>query len=131
MRMKTHADALAAAAPRVGRREFVQTLALTGASLAAGGMGRAPAAGAAEAKSAAGTPRIKLGMDNFAVRAMDWKAPALLDYAASIKLDSILISDLDAFERFDRAYLQEVKARAADRGVQIHVGMLKLLRGDS
>ena len=27
--------------------------------------------------------KIKLGMDNFAVRAMGWKAPELIDYAAS------------------------------------------------
>jgi len=121
--MKTHAETAAVESRAVGRREFVQSLALAGASLAAGGAARALAAGgAAEPKATAGAPRIKLGMDNFAVRAMEWKAPALLDYAASIKLDSILISDLDAFERFDRAYLQDVKARAADRGVQIHVG---------
>ena len=31
---------------------------------------------------------------------MGWKAHALLDYAASLKLDSILISDLDAYENF-------------------------------
>jgi sugar phosphate isomerase/epimerase len=67
-------------------------------------------------------PRLKLGLDNFAVRAMEWKAPALVDYAAALKLDSILISDLDALERFDSAYLGEVKARAADKGVNIHAG---------
>jgi len=74
---------------------------------------------AAEAPARAG---VKLGLDNFAVRAMNWKAPALLEYAAGLKLDSILISDLDAFESLEEKPLAEVKAKARDLGVQIHVG---------
>jgi sugar phosphate isomerase/epimerase len=69
-----------------------------------------------------GAKRIKLGFDNFAIRAMNWKAPALLDYAASLKLDSILISDLDAYDSFEEKYLKEVKAKADDLGIQIHAG---------
>jgi 3-oxoisoapionate decarboxylase len=71
---------------------------------------------------AAKTSRIKLGLDNFSVRAMGWKAPALLDYAASLKLDCILISDLDAYESLEDKHLAEVKAKARDLGVQIHAG---------
>ena len=53
-------------------------------------------------------------MDNFAVRAMGWKAPELIAYAATLKLDTLLISDLDAFESLDEAKLRAVKrARAA------------------
>src|SRR6266699_2423344 len=76
----------------------------------------------AESGPASAKKKIKLGLDNFAVRAMNWKAHALLDYAASLKLDSILISDLDAFENREPAYLREVKAKADDLGVGIHVG---------
>jgi sugar phosphate isomerase/epimerase len=76
----------------------------------------------AENESAPPKKKIKLGFDNFAVRAMNWKAHALLDYAASLKLDSILISDLDAFENHEPAYLREVKAKADGLGVGIHVG---------
>jgi len=76
----------------------------------------------AESESAPAKRKIKLGLDNFAVRAMNWKAHALLDYAASLKLDSILISDLDAFESHEPAYLKEVKAKSDDLGVGIHVG---------
>jgi sugar phosphate isomerase/epimerase len=65
---------------------------------------------------------IKLGLDNFAVRGMGWKAPALIDYAASLKTDSLFISDLDAFESFDEKYLAGLKSSAADKGLQIHVG---------
>lgn len=65
---------------------------------------------------------IPLGFDNFSVRAMGWKADALIDYAASLKLDSILISDLDAYESFEEPYLKKVRAKAEGAGIQIHAG---------
>ena len=64
----------------------------------------------------------RLGMDNFAVRAMGWKAKALVDYAASLALDSLFITDLDAFESFDEAPLQALRQYAAARRLQIQVG---------
>lgn len=78
--------------------------------------------GATMAQQAAKAPRLKLGLDNFSVRAMGWKAPALLDYAASLKLDTLLISDLDAYESLEDKPLNEVKAKARDLGIQIHAG---------
>jgi len=50
------------------------------------------------------------------------EAGALLDYAASLQKDSILISDLDALETFDDAYLKKVRSKAYDLGLQIHLG---------
>ena len=90
--------------------------------MAAAGVGIAAAGIASTNGSAPGAKKLKLGFDNFSVRAMGWKAPALLDYAASLKLDSILISDLDAYTSFDDKYLKEVKAKADDVGIQIHAG---------
>jgi sugar phosphate isomerase/epimerase len=92
------------------RRAFISTL-----SLATAGALLSPA-------RAAGAAKIRLGMDNFAVRGMGWKAPELLDYAASLKLDSILISDLDAYTSFDDAYLREVRKKADEVGVAIYAG---------
>ncbi|HVG37711.1 MAG TPA: sugar phosphate isomerase/epimerase, partial [Pyrinomonadaceae bacterium] len=66
--------------------------------------------------------RIKLGFDNFSVRAMNWKAPQLLDYAASLKVDYLFMSDLDVYENHGDAYLKDLKAKADDLGLQIHVG---------
>src|SRR5262245_14559209 len=63
-----------------------------------------------------------LGFDNFAVRAMNWKADQLLDYAKKQNVDSILISDLDAFESLEPSHLENVKARAKDFGVGLHLG---------
>ena len=65
---------------------------------------------------------IRLGMDNFAVRAMGWKAKELIDYAASLRLDSLLISDLDAYESLEDSHLLEVKKKAADAGVALFAG---------
>lgn len=73
-------------------------------------------------RALAATPKIKLGMDNFAVRAMAWKAPQLLDYAASLKLDTLLISDLDAYDSLDDGHLREIKAKADALKVEIYAG---------
>src|SRR5436190_21632641 len=65
---------------------------------------------------------IKLGLDNFAVRDMKWKAPQLIDYAAQLKTDSLFITDLGPFEKTDDAYLGDIRKMAADKGLQIHLG---------
>lgn len=70
--------------------------------------------------------KLKLGFDNYAVRALGWKAPQLLDYAASLKVDSILLSDLDVYENHTEAHLKEIRTRAASLGVEIHVGTLSI-----
>ncbi|MBM3880315.1 MAG: sugar phosphate isomerase/epimerase [Verrucomicrobia bacterium] len=95
------------------RREFAQTLALAGAGLTLG----SPALAQAPA-----TRRTKLGFDNFSLRAMGWRAPALIDYAAEQKLDSLFITNLDALESFEDAYLREVRARAVDQGIDLLLG---------
>jgi sugar phosphate isomerase/epimerase len=99
------------------RRSFLQTLAVATTATAATPISRLFAA---DAKSV--PPKIGLGMDNYAVRAMGWKAAALLDHAALLKLDSILISDLDAYESLDDVSLREVKRKAEDLGIQIYAG---------
>jgi len=95
------------------RREFLKAAAAAAASIAA-----APAFAADSPK-----PHIKLGMDNFSVRDMGWKAPQLIDYAANVlKTDSLFVSDLDAFESLEEGKLREVRKLAADKGLQIHLG---------
>lgn len=104
--------------PEPNRRKFLAGIAGVGA--AAVGL-----TAAADSPSPSAVPtknRIKLGMDNYSVRAMGWKAPELLDYAASLKLDVILMSDLDVYESFEPAYLKKIKEHADSLGVAIHVG---------
>lgn len=95
------------------RRSFLTGLATATAATAA-----RPLLGAA----APAAPRIKLGLDNFAVRGMGWKAPALIDYAAALKCDTLFISDLDAFESLEEAKLREVKRQADAAGLGLYVG---------
>jgi len=97
------------------RREFLKTLVAAGAGLSVGGIVSAE-------ESSGASRKLKLGFDNFALRAMGWKAPALLDYASAMKLDSILISDLDAYESLEEKHLKEVRAKAFDLGILIYAG---------
>jgi sugar phosphate isomerase/epimerase len=66
--------------------------------------------------------KIKLGYDNFAVRAFGWKAAQLIDFGEKLSIDSLFISDLDALESFEPKYLAEVKARARDKEMDLHLG---------
>jgi sugar phosphate isomerase/epimerase len=97
----------------VCRRDFAKSLAVAGAGLVAG----IPVQG-----QPAAAPKVKLGYDCFSIRAWSWKAPQMIDYAASLKLDSLFITTLDALESFDAAYLANVKSRAADKGVDLMLG---------
>src|SRR5687767_2637352 len=99
----------------LSRRAFVQGL----AGLATAALSHSPLRGEEPPSPAKG--KIRLGLDNFAVRGMGWKAPALIEYAASLKLDSLFISDLDAFESLEDADLKKVRAQAEDAGLALHV----------
>ena len=50
--------------------------------------------------------RLRLGVDNFAVRAMGWNANQLIDYAKELRCDSLFITDLGPFESFQDKYLR-------------------------
>ncbi len=95
------------------RREFLGAVAATGAAAVF-----SPAEGASPARKRT----IKLGFDNFSVRAFGWKAPQLIEYAASVKADTLLLSDLDVYESHDEAYLKKVKAQADRHGLELQAG---------
>jgi len=99
------------------RRAFLKTMAATSAGLSVVGanLNTANSQTLPERK-------IKLGLDNFAVRAMNWKATALIDYAIAQKTDSLFITDLDALESFESQYLEGLRSRAADQGLQLQLG---------
>ena len=91
------------------RRDFIATTA--GAALAS-----------VARPASAQPPTHALGLDNFSVRAMGWKAPQLVEYVASLGCDSLFITDLDAFESFDDAALQAIRRQAACRNLKIQLG---------
>ena len=78
----------------------------------------APAPAAAEGSAAP----IKLGFDTYSLRAFQWKASQLLNFAASLKLDTIQISSLGDYESLDPAYLRKVKDQADRLHIQIDGG---------
>jgi sugar phosphate isomerase/epimerase len=96
------------------RRSFVTGLA---AATAAAALPRALAATPSPA-----APKIRVGLDNFAVRAMAWKAPELIDYAARLQCDTLLISDLDALGGLDDEHLRGLRHRADAAGIGLYLG---------
>jgi sugar phosphate isomerase/epimerase len=96
------------------RRTFLKTALTAGAGLAMAGTSFA------EEKTAA--RKIKLGLDNFSVRALKWNATQLIDYAAKLKTDSLFLTDLDCLENFEEGYLRDLKKKADDNGLQLQLG---------
>ena len=93
------------------RRHFLKSLSATalGAVVSTGRTVAAPAP-------------IALGLDNFALRAMGWKASSLIEYAASLQLDTLFLSDLDCLPSLETGALAEVKAQADAAGLAVYVG---------
>ena len=95
------------------RRGFLASLAALGAANLT-----TPARGFGSAASS----NLKLGFDNFSVRAFDWKAPQLLEYASSLDVDTLLLSDLDVYESLEEDYLTQIRTQAERLGIELQVG---------
>jgi sugar phosphate isomerase/epimerase len=66
---------------------------------------------------------IRLGFDNFAIRALDLDARQLIDHAVALECDSVFITDFGPFRgQLDDTALGAIRAYAADRGVGIELG---------
>lgn len=70
-----------------------------------------------------GQSGIRLGFDTYSIRAFRWKDLQFLDYAASLKLDTVQLSSLDDYESLEAAHLQKVKDRADALGIAIDAGI--------
>ena len=90
------------------------------ASLAA--LGAASFTKPASGLGARAAKRTKLGFDNFSIRAFGWKAPRLIDYASALKVDTLLLSDLDVYESLEQDYLRKVRAQAKRAGIELQAG---------
>jgi sugar phosphate isomerase/epimerase len=66
---------------------------------------------------------IRLGFDTYSIRDFRWRDIQLLDYAASLKLDTIQISGLESYESLDPAHLAKVKEHAERVGISIDGGI--------
>ncbi len=72
--------------------------------------------------------KLLIGLDHFALRATGWKAPQLIDYAASLKLDTLFLSELGPFESFDDDYLKKLKSQADAAGLKLYTGGMSICR---
>lgn len=93
----------------MNRRRFLQTTALAVPALA-------------NSRAIAAAPKVRLGMDHFSVRATGWKAAQYIDYAGSLKLDTLFLSELLPFESFEDDYLRKLKDQADKAGLALYVG---------
>jgi sugar phosphate isomerase/epimerase len=100
------------------RRAFLQSIPAAAALASA----KRTLAAAAQRTPASAVP-IKLGFDTYSLRAFRWKAPQLVDFAGSLKLDAIQISSLDEYESREPAYLQKIKDQAARYNMALDGGM--------
>lgn len=82
----------------------------------------AAAASAFTSLKAASNGKLAIGMDHFSVRGTGWKAPQIIEYAASLKLDALFLSELGPFESFDDDYLKKLRAQIDAAGLKIYVG---------
>ena len=67
---------------------------------------------------------MKLGVDTYSLRWQGWDAFQLLDYAASQRLDNVHFSERRFLGSFSEDYLHAVRAKAADLGISIEIGMM-------
>ncbi len=93
----------------MNRRHFLQST-LTAAAASA----------LPQVRAATGKPGV--GMDHFAVRGTGWKAPQIIEYAASLKLDAVFLSELGPFESFEDDYLKKLRAQIDAAGLKVYVG---------
>lgn len=82
----------------------------------------ATAAASTLSKAAIQGGKLPIGLDHFSVRATGWKAAQYIDYAASLKLDTIFLSELGVFENYEDAYLKGLKEQADRLGIKVYVG---------
>jgi hypothetical protein len=90
------------------RREFLQ--AMSGAALCAMAPGALAQAGPSRP--------LPLGFDSYSIRDLRWKAPRLIDYAAELKLDTVMIA-YGSFESLEEAYLKKIKEQADRLGLKV------------
>lgn len=100
----------------MNRRHFLQSAAVAAASSAL-----------PQIQAATGG-KVMVGMDHFAVRGAGMKAPALIDYAASIKVDILFISELGPLESQDDEYLKKLKAQADAAGIKLYTGGMSICK---
>lgn len=66
--------------------------------------------------------KLILGLDAHSVRAMKWKAPQLIDYAAEQSVQAVLLNSLNYFDDLSDDALKKIREQAEAKGIQIRIG---------
>lgn len=106
--------------PSLSRRDFIKTTAAASA-----GVSLSPSIHGIVGDKPGQTVKkrdLKLGFDNFSIRALGWRAPRLLEYASEMGVDTVLFSDLDVYESHDASYLSDIKKQADNLGLEVQAG---------
>jgi sugar phosphate isomerase/epimerase len=99
------------------RRDFLGLVAGVAAVAATGGFAQdSPKDASSDAT------RVPLGLDGHSMRAMKWKAPQFIEFAAEQKLDAVLINNLPLFESLEESYLRGLKETADRHELRIYMG---------
>jgi sugar phosphate isomerase/epimerase len=117
MRIAHHMHPMPTPDASLPRRRFLQTL----AAASAANLLPTPMP-AVESTPASTSRKLKIGFDNFSIRGFRWKAPRQIEYAATLKIDVLFISDLDSYESLEDAYLRDQAKKARDLGLEIYAG---------
>ena len=62
--------------------------------------------------------RLLLGLDAYSIRGLKWRAPQILDYAANLKLDAVMLSP-NTFESPEEAHLKKIREQAERLGLKV------------
>lgn len=69
---------------------------------------------------------MKLGMDTYSLRSLNWNAFEHLEYAHAMGLDAVQFSERAYFDSLEERRLKAVKTRADELGIEVNVGMLSI-----
>ena len=72
---------------------------------------------------------VPLGLVNHSLRGMGWKAARLLEYAAGLQLDSLVLNTLSNFESLETAHLESLKMSADAHGIRFYIGAGSISKG--
>src|SRR5688572_18639562 len=69
------------------------------------------------------TSAVKVGIDLFSIRSSGWTPFQYLDYCAKWKAQVVHFSEIRFLGSLDEAHVTKVRAHAAQRGIQLEIGM--------
>jgi 3-oxoisoapionate decarboxylase len=71
-------------------------------------------------------PGVRIGVDAYSLRSQHWTAFEILDYCAQRDAMVVHFSEVRLLGGLDRAHLKAVQAHAAERGLEVEIGMLSM-----